>query len=92
MTTLVSFGLPARIHPHPGPGFGFSPNRMVGHHYGGGFGHHLMSFMVHMAIWHAISRIFYRFPALMWMVLLGVLVALVARWLSRRTPRVARRW
>jgi hypothetical protein len=92
--TLLRLGVPTRIGPHPGfshlrPGHGF-----------GGFGHHLGSLILHAAMWGAIMHLFRRAPALIWIILLVVVFALIARGISRaantrwrrRSARITGRW
>jgi hypothetical protein len=75
-----------------GPGIGRGVG--LGHH-GFGIGH-FGSFLVHMAIWHMISRMFMRVPGLIGLVLLVAAVVLLSRlWTRRRTNRpgwTQRRW
>ena len=76
--------------PRPGPGFGHAGG--LGHH---GFGH-IGSFLIHLAIWHMVMRMFTRVPGLIGLVLLVAAVVLLSRlWTRRRTNRrgwAQRRW
>jgi hypothetical protein len=63
-----------------GPGIGRGVG--LGHH-GFGIGH-FGSFLVHMAIWHMISRTLFQVPGLVGLVLLVGVGVFVGRWWTRR--------
>jgi hypothetical protein len=63
-----------------GPGIGHGVG--YGHH-GFGLGH-IGTFLIHMAIWHMISRVLFRVPGLLALVVLVGLGVFIGRWWSRR--------